>query len=264
MSARDYYEILGVPKNASDDDIKKAYRKLAMKYHPDRETGDENKFKEVTEAYEHLSDASKRHSYDHRGSNPFSSQGNFSNHRSHQDFEEIIRHHFGSDDIFGDLFGHRTTNRQSIGIIEISLQDAYIGRSITINPKTTIHLPRGVRSGSKFYADGKMYKVNVRADDKFKRSNDDLLVDISIDAIEAILGIEAILEHLDGVKLQFAIPAGIQVGQIVKLSGKGMKNPETDKYGDLLVRINITVPKNLAESEKNSLKTLIRRQTIEI
>ena len=266
MSARDYYDILGVAKDASEEDIKKAYRRLAMKYHPDRETGDENKFKEISEAYEHLGDSAKKQAYDNRGSNPFSGQGNF-RHRGDQydDFEDILRKHFGgSGDVFGDLFGQRSANRQSIGVIEISLMDAYIGRSITINPKTTIHLPKGVRSGSKFYADGKMYRVDVRADDKFKRSNDDLLVDISIDAIEAMLGIDAVLEHLDGVKLQFAIPAGIQVGQIVKLGGKGMKNPETDKYGDLLVRINITVPRDLAEFEKNSLKTLLRRQTIEI
>lgn len=265
MSARDYYDILGVPKNATEDDIKRAYRKLAMKYHPDRESGDENKFKEVSEAYEHLGDAEKKQAYDNRGSNPFSGRGNFQ-HRGDQydDFEDILRKHFGANDVFGDLFSQRSANRQTIGVIEISLMDAYIGRSVTINPKTTIHLPKGVRSGAKFYADGKMYRVDVKADDKFKRSNDDLLTDVNIDAFEAMLGIDAVLEHLDGVKLQFAIPPGIQVGQIVKLGGKGMKNPETDKYGDLLVRINITVPKNLAEFEKNSLRTMLRRQSVDI
>lgn len=263
MPSRDYYDILGVPKGASEDDIKKSYRKLAMKWHPDRDGGDANKFLELQEAYNYLSDPAKKADYDRNGFKPNS--GTDFSHRGNQfeDFEDILRKHFGND-VFGDLFGQRTANKQNISVIEITLTDAYIGRSVSVGPNNTIHLPKGVRSGTKFYANGRMFRVDVRADEKFKRSNDDLLVDVTIDAVEAMLGIDAELVHLDGTILHFSIPSGIQAGQIVKLSTKGMKNPETDKYGDLLVRINISIPKDLAEYEKNSLKSLLRRQTINI
>ena len=116
----------------------------------------------------------------------------------------------------------------------------------------------------KFYADNKIYQVNILSHPKFKRSNDDLLVDVEISAFEAMLGLEIVLEHLDGAKLQFNIPAGIQAGQIVKLSAKGMQNPETDRTGDLLVRCSITTPKNLTEEQKELLKQMPRRDSINI
>jgi DnaJ-class molecular chaperone len=109
-----------------------------------------------------------------------------------------------------------------------------------------------------------MYQVNVQTHPKFKRANDDLLVDVEIDAFEAMLGLEAFLEHLDRTKLQFRIPAGIQQGQIVKLSNKGMNNPETDKVGDLLVRCSIVIPRNLTEEQKGVLKKMSRRESINI
>jgi DnaJ-class molecular chaperone len=87
---------------------------------------------------------------------------------------------------------------------------------------------------------------------------------VSISSIEAILGVEAILDHLDGAKLQFTIPAGIQPGQIVKLAGKGMRNPEIDRDGDVLVRISINIPRNISDDEKNILKSLSHRESINI
>jgi DnaJ-class molecular chaperone len=274
MSKRDYYEVLGLAKNASDDDIKIAYRKLASKYHPDKVQGDaekaavEVKFKEAKEAYETLSDAERRSQYDTYGHNGPA----FSQPQGHQwthttmhpgNMDEMLRSFFTKTHTFNEgMFGQQP--RQTIHIVNISLADAYVGKSIRLDSKSTINIPKGVRSGTKFYADSKFYRVDIQPHYKFKRSNDDLLVDIGVNAIEAMLGVEATLEHLDGAKLQFTIPAGIQPGQIVKLSGKGMKNPETDRHGDMLVRVSVSIPQNINDVEKTALKNITHRDSITI
>ena len=113
-------------------------------------------------------------------------------------------------------------------------------------------------------ANGVIYVISVRHHNKFKRANDDMLVDIEINSIEAMLGITATLQHLDNSVLQFAIPPGINSGQIVKLSSKGMKNPETERYGDLLVRVSIKTLNSLSDEQKEFLKSMPRRETIDI
>ena len=274
MSKRDYYEVLGLTKTASEDEIKKAYRKLAMKYHPDRNPDDpttQGKFQEVGEAYEHLSNAEKRSQYDANGHD-----GNLFGHgkrswswdpagNNTQDAEmnEIFRSFFGKDSPFSG-FNQKANTQPQIHVVNISLADAYTGKTLNIDGKHIINIPKGARTGTKFYSEGKMFRVDIQHHYKFKRADNDLLVDVTISAIEAILGVEAILEHLDGVKLQFSIPAGIQPGQIVKLSSKGMKNPETDKVGDVLVRIAVSIPKVLTDVEKEALKSLTHRSSINI
>lgn len=272
MSKRDYYDVLGVAKNSSDDDIKTAYRKLASKYHPDKVQGDtekaavEVKFKEAKEAYETLSDAEKRAQYDaygHNGPTFSQPQGRWTHHGDPNDINEMLKSFFTKTHTFNDgMFGQQT--RQTIHIVNISLADAYVGKSIRLDSTSTINIPKGVRSGTKFYADSKFYRVDIQPHYKFKRANDDLLVDIVVNAIEAMLGVDAELEHLDGAKLQFTIPAGIQPGQIVKLSGKGMKNPETDRHGDMLIRISVSIPQNISDVEKTALKNISHRESITI
>lgn len=275
MSKRDYYDILGIAKTASEDEIKSAYRKLASKYHPDRLAESEKKegeakFKEAKEAYETLSDSTKRQHYDRFGHNAHefsgghAGHGNWSTHTSNIDeLNDVFKAFFSQNVNFNnDLFGQRT--RQVTQVVNISLADAYLGKQIKIDSATIINIPKGARSGTKFYVNGKFYRVDVQPHIKFKRANDDLLVDLQITAIEAILGINATLEHLDGTKLQFSIPAGIQPGQIVKLSSKGMKNPENDRYGDLLIRISVLIPRDLSEADKDVLKTLQHREMIDV
>lgn len=275
MSKRDYYEVLGIAKSASDEDIKKAYRKLASKYHPDKLTeadkaSGEAKFKEAKEAYETLSDPEKKAIYDQHGHTD--ARNSFGHGRTHTYHSNTFDEDFG--DVFATIFKNGGfdsvfTNRnnrpqQTIHLININLLDAYLGRTVKVDNTTTINIPKGVRSGAKFYVDGKVYRVDVAPHPKFKRANDDLLVDTSITAIEAILGVEVIIEHLDGSKFQFNVPNGIQHGQVIKLGGKGMKNPETDRHGDLLVRISVTIPKTLSQEDRVALKSVTHRDSINI
>lgn len=277
MSKQDYYKILGLTKTASDSEIKTAYRKLASKFHPDKVTDvaekarAEEEFKKINEAYECLGDSDKRDQYDSGSSNWSHNYANRAD-SNKWTFDDSFPNNSDLNDMFGQFFSKRNRstergpfdkNAGSYSTITISLTDAYIGRTIVVG-NTQINLPKGIRTGYKVYSNGKLFTIEVKQDEKFKRSNDDLLVDVSISAIEAMLGIDATLEHLDGSKFQFSIPSGIQSGQIVKLSGKGMKNPETDRYGDLMVRIAITIPKALSEEEKISLKTISHRTTLEI
>lgn len=279
MSKRDYYEILGLAKNSTDDELKKAYRQLASKYHPDKIPGiegspekkiAEERFKEVKEAYEILSDSEKRRHYDahgHAGVDSFNQGGPPQwSHRTagNGQFEEMFKTFFSQTGGLNEGFFGQQPKQQVIHVVNISLTDAYIGKTIKVDSSVTINIPQGARSGTKFFADNRLYRIDILPHYKFKRANDDLLVDVEIGAIEAMLGVEAILEHLDGVKLQFTVPAGIQAGQIVKLSGKGMKNPETDRQGDVLVRITITVPRTLTDAEKTMLKSITHRESINI
>ena len=271
MSKRDYYDVLGIAKGASDDDIKKAYRQLASKFHPDKISGEdgsptklaaEEKFKEVKEAYETLSDSDKRGVYDIYGhSHPQqNAHGPQWAHRTTSDpfaFNDILKSFFAQQT-------HQQPPQQQINIINISLADAYVGKTIKLDSTTTINIPKGARSGARFFANNKLFRIDIQPHHKFKRSNDDLLVDAEINVFEAIIGVNSIITHLDGTELHFTIPAGIQPGQIVKLANKGMKNPETDRYGDILVRISATVPKTLSETDKSIIKSLPHRDIIKL
>jgi curved DNA-binding protein len=269
MNKKDYYSILGLEKTASEDEIKKAYRKLAMKYHPDRNQGDsssEEKFKEINEAYECLSDANKRRSYDHGPQhNPNFQHGHktwtFDSGNS-EEFQDMFQTIFGNQGFqFG--FGNTQSRTQRVGIT-LSLEEAYRGKQVRPNGQTVLNIPAGVRSGTKFFYNNILYFVDINAHPKFQRSNDDLLVDTSISVAEAILGIEAVVEHLDRSKLSFIIPAGIQPGQIIKLAGKGMPNPEISRHGDLLVRVSIQIPRSIDESEREVFTKMLKRQTVDI
>jgi DnaJ-class molecular chaperone len=266
MSKRDYYEVLGVSKTANEDEIKKAYRKNASIVHPDK-GGDTVKFQELQEAYATLSDRQKREEYDMHGHDaPRHTAGTQS--WAHtgvgpDQFREMFGDFFTRGHNFNDMFGNAAPQKQR-HVINLSLEDAYIGKQLRLPGNLTIAIPAGIRSGTKFHHDNAIYEVHISPHPKFKRANDDLLVDVEINAIEAMLSIEAVLDHLDGSKLQFTIPAGIQTGQIVRLSNKGMKNPENDKIGDLMIRIVITIPKTLTYEQIAFLKTMQRRESFNI
>jgi len=273
MSKKDYYEILGITKSATEDEIKQAFRRLASKFHPDKIIDEaekkvaEEKFKEIKEAYDTLGNPTKRAQYNLKDSgfsfdhafNRNTGSDYFNNSQTHHNFDEILRTFRSTN--FDNLY---SKGQQNIHVITISLPEAYTGKSLRIDSFTTLNIPKGMRSGTKFYINGKIYRADIQQHYKFKRSNDDLLFDLEITAIEAMLGVEVSLEHLDNNVLQFTVPAGIQQGQVVKLSNKGMKNPETDRIGDMLIRITISIPKTLTDDEKTLLKTIAHRVTINI
>lgn len=270
---RDYYEVLGVQRDASEEEIKKAYRKLSMKFHPDRLASEsresqaegEAKFKEAKEAYECLSDAHRRSIYDRNGHTEPGHGGFEFRHGSSQnaaDVEEMIRSMFGDRSPFADIFTQQA--RQPRRQINIDLAKAYTGFAYKDND-VHMNLPAGIRHGTKFVHNNIIYVVNILRHDVFQRSGDDLLVDTSINAIEAMLGVDVVLEHLDKTQLQFTIPAGIQGGQIVRLGGRGMKNPETDRPGDLLVRVSVSIPTTLSDEQRATLKqTMGHRESFNI
>lgn len=248
--AENYYDTLGVDKSASDKEIKKAYRKLAGKWHPDKNDSTEakGKFQEISEAYEVLSDATKKAKYD----NP---QPQFSGAFSDEAY----------NDIFSTMRAAAHARRQRTFAAQIKLEDAYTGVGIHTQ-FGQVYIPRGVRSGSKIYMpESKSFiEVHIEPHRKFKRAGDDLLVDVLINAFEAILGAEATLEHLDKKKYKFKIPEGTQQGQVIKLAGKGMPNPEIDKTGDLLIRFTVSVPTNLTAKEKDTIIKLNKVRTLNV
>jgi curved DNA-binding protein len=286
MEYRDYYQILGVGREADGEEIKRAYRKLAMQHHPDRNPGNkaaEEKFKEINEAYQVLSDADKRAHYDRLGSAYQSWQqrggpGNFN-------WEEWMRGagqpgavRIEYDDLFGggfsDFFsqifgglggfgqprrGPRPPRRYESPLV-IGLAEAYTGgeRRVRINERSyEVKIPPGARSGTKLRMQGAgpegadVYLViTVTPDPRFERKGDDLLTEVSVDLPTAALGGEVKVPTLKGDVL-LTIPQGTQPGQTFRLKGKGMPNlQEPRRPGDLYASVQVEVPRKLSKQAR--------------
>ena len=355
MAKRDYYEVLGVSRDASDSDLKSAFRNLARKYHPDvNDAPDaEEKFKEINEAYGVLSDANKRAAYDrfgHQGvRGPNGGPG----------FETVDFSDFA--DIFGDMFGFggfagrsraasRTAPRRGADLqyqVVISFKEAVFGTEKEIevtkdercdtcggdgakpgtSPQTCqechgrgevrqtrqtllgsmvqvttcpvcggrgkviqahcptcsgrgtvrktrrkkVTIPAGVDDGTRIRLAGEgqpgvnngppgdMYLlVRVRPHQYFRRRDDDILLDLNVNVAQATLGAEVKVPTVDGdVKLK--IPAGTQPGKIIRMRGKGVPHLRRDTRGDQLVIVNVTIPKNLRQEERELFEQLAER-----
>ena len=288
MSKRDYYEVLGVEKNASDDEIKKAYRKLAIKYHPDKNPGNkeaEEKFKEASEAYEVLSDKQKRSRYDQfghagvggnggfSGGNPFEG-GNFNFNGANFNFD------FGGgglDDILGSLFGFGGRSRRpSRGAdyetqTTISFEEAVFGVTKKVSDPSSgktfkIKIPAGIDDGMAIRLSGKggeapaggtrgdLYvRVRVKPDKKLTREGNIILSEEVVSMADAALGTEIDVKTVDGT-VRMKIPAGTQSGTPFRLSGHGIPFRADGDRGPHIVTIIVETPKNLSKKQKELLE----------
>ena len=260
-----YYEVLGVEKNASKDDIKKAYRKLAQKYHPDRNPDDDakTKFQEISKAYQTLSDEEKRAAYDNPAPEGFTFRT--SNMGGGRGMEDQIRRMM--DEMMGrQTYGSR--QQYQMANVHITLEEAFTGTTRTLND-TPFNIPAGVRNGTQLLLKDPqigdiIIVINIGRHAKFRVSQDDLLTAIKIDAIEAMLGVECNVTNIDGKIIKVKIPAGIQHGKLVRVAGKGMPNPEIQgQRGDLLVQVAIGIPNDLTDEEKEAILKVRHRKSFD-
>lgn len=287
MDYKDYYKILGVDRKASDEDIRKAYRKLAKQHHPDYNPNNkqaEERFKEINEAYEVLSDAKKRSHYDRLGSDYSQWQrrgapGDFNwgeyggfpgGTRVNMDDLNDMFGGGGFSDFFQTIFGmggRQSARSQPQGYqqeLDITLEEAYKGtmRLIESNGKQKrVRIPAGVRTGSKVRVAGAgpdgldLYLIVQVADDpRFERRGNDLHTTAAIDIFTAILGGEAEVETFDG-RIKLNIPAGTQPEQVFRLAKRGMPHVRDQKdKGDLFVKIKVQIPKYLSSKQRELLE----------
>jgi DnaJ-class molecular chaperone len=279
--AKDYYKTLGIDKNASEEDVKKAFRKLAHEHHPDKKGGNEAKFKEVNEAYSVLSDKQKRRQYDSGG---FSAQGEgssgFQGGFNASDFGfDFSQGGFESgdiNDILSSIFGGRRMRRgRDVAVdIELSFQESIFGtdRKVVINSRlvkqkeVSIHVPPGIDDGQMIRmsgmgetleggTSGDLYvKVHVRRHPTIRKEGYNLIMELPVKLSEALLGAERRIVTLDG-EMTLKIPSSTNTGSILRVKGKGVPQGG-NKRGDLYVRISFTLPEKLSKESKKLIEEL--------
>lgn len=301
VTYQDYYEILGVDRKASKEEISKAFKKLARKFHPDvNKTAEaEEKFKKLNEAHEVLKDPEKRKRYDLLGENwqageqfqappnwqdmfgGFSANQSFGGGEGFSDFFSML---FGDQE--GSPFSHQQGARQFTqrsrkgrnqeGSITINVEDAFHGATKNIGLRLReqnaqgfieekvknydVKIPKGVKDGAVIRLAGQgakgsgggaagdlLLKIKYSKHPLFTVVDGDLRSKIKLTPWEAALGAKIPVKTVDG-EIQLSIPAGSQSGQVLRLKGKGM--PGKEKTGDLLVEIQIQVPKKLSKEEE--------------
>lgn len=346
MAYKEYYKILGVSRNANADAIKKAYRQLARKYHPDVNPGDkaaEARFKEINEAYEVLSDPDKRRKYDTLGPNwqeqfgpapartragaggartgargtgaaggpayDFTDPTNFT-----EFFDTLFRRNNATTGAAGPNSRPTPTatlRRKGEDVeqpVEITLREAYSGANRTYSVQQTdpcitckgtgqldgracpicngagmiehtrkldVAIPAGVDTGSRVQVAGEgqpglgggqrgdlVLVVTVRPDPVFERKGDDLLVDVATPLTTAALGGEVAIPTLDGKRVVLTIPAETQNGQTFRLVNKGMPRQHGEGRGNLLARVQVTLPRRLTPREKQLFEELARERPV--
>jgi curved DNA-binding protein len=285
MEYIDYYQVLGVDKNASTDDIKKAYRKLARKHHPDLNPNDKEahkKFQQINEANEVLSDPEKRKKYDKYGKDwqhaeQFEKAGAQQRQQANTGAHNFQGDFGGEDfsDFFESLFGRQSgragreakfKGQDYEAELHLSLREAAVThqQTLTVNEKNVrITIAAGIENGQKIKLkgygapginggpNGDLYiTFQVTDDPQFKRLGDDLYTTTEIDLYTAVLGGEAMVETLNG-KLKLKVPAGTQSGTKVRVKAKGFPVYKKEgQYGDLYVSYQVIIPTNLSEREK--------------
>jgi curved DNA-binding protein len=282
----DYYETLGVPRDASQDDIRAAHRRLARQYHPDvnKEPGAEDRFKEISEAYEVLRDPEKRERYDRLGANwragqDVSDASGFEGFRrgGGGGFEDIRFDFFGGggaddfSDFFEGLFGRRrgagsaARGADQEAVLELSLEEAARGgrRRLSLDGRDLeVEIPPGVRDGQRIRLAGEgargrgggptgdlFLRVRIRPDKRFRVEGRDVYTDLPVTPWEAALGATVDVRTLLGTA-QVKVPPGSSSGRRLRLRGEGLGG------GDLYAVVQIHVPKRLSPQERELFERL--------
>ena len=300
MEYKDYYEILGVDRKADQKEIRKAYRRLARQYHPDVNPGDrstQEKFKEINEAYQVLSDPEKRQKYDQLGTSWRQWQrmgrdpsgfdwGRWFTGQPGQvyvqygDLDEILGGLSGFSDFFQTIFGGmpksswRTTPRRGRDYeqeVEITLEEAFRGTTRILSKdgrRLEVKIPPGVAAGSRIRmagegsyggAKGDLYlRVKVAPHPRFRREGNDLHLEVPLDLYTALLGGEVRVPTLKG-DIMLKIPPETQSGKTFRLRGQGMPDlKDPQKRGDLYAKVKVRLPQNLTPRERELFEELKR------
>ncbi|PWS26970.1 molecular chaperone DnaJ [Pedobacter yonginense] len=290
MDYVDYYKILELKKDASADDIKKAYRKLARKYHPDLNPNNEEankKFQQINEANEVLSDPAKRQKYDQHGKD-WQNADQFNQYRQNQsrgrsaDYDAFGGFGGGDfSDFFSSMFGGggaRSSGKSPFkgqdfsAELQLNLLDVYTThkQTLTVNGKQVrITIPAGVENGQKIKLTGYgspgvnngppgdlFITFSIADDPKFKRKGNDIYVNEELNLYTAVLGGEKIVETLNG-KVKLNVPAGTQPDASLRLKGKGFPvYKKENQFGDLYVKWKVKVPTALNKEQKELFEKL--------
>lgn len=272
---KNYYEVLELTKDASAEEIKKQYRKLAMKYHPDRTAGDKKKeelFKNINAAYETLSDPVKKRQYDNEISSPapgFASGFTSGSADFGRDFGSIF------EDMLRQHPGFSSFNSASPKVIEVRLKfwEAVLGCEKTFKVNFTlqsgkkreeelnIKFPSGIENGDRLQVKsngGDIFIVSVTApdiseDENFKRVGNDLYTILEIPFATAVLGRKVLFNHWDN-DLEITIPAGVESGQMIRLKGKGVKGEP--RFGDIYIEIKVKTPRKVSKNVRELIEKL--------
>jgi curved DNA-binding protein len=276
---RDYYEVLGVSRTASQKEIQGAFRKLARKLHPDVNPGDkdaERRFKEVSEAHDVLSDPEKRKMYDRFGPDwqaasaagmdpnqagwPFGARqrGGAGPRVQYQNidpdiFEDILRGASSARSGFGDIFGsifNRESGARPAGeaeaTIEVTLAECFRGTARQVElpdgRKLEVKVPAGVQDGTVLRVPGLRVRVQVAKDSLFERDGKNLRVPVSVPLATALLGGEVDVPTLKGGRVKLNVPAETQNGTQLRLRGLGMPDPKGGQPGDLHAEVRVHLP----------------------
>ena len=295
VAYQDYYEALEVPRDASQDEIRQAYRRLARRYHPDvnKEPGAEDRFKQISEAYEVLRDPEKRERYDRLGSNwragqDVSGAAGFGEGFDTGNGFDNVRVEFGSGDVsdfFEGVFGRRRSGAGRAGfdgfsmrggdyeaVLDLGLEEAASGGkrwlSLGDGRSVEVDIPRGVRDGERIRVAGQgaqgmgggsagdLYlRIRLRPHPRFRVEGRDLYVDLAVSPWEAALGAEVPVPTLEG-SARVKVPAGSSSGRRLRLRGQGMPGSRGASAGDLYAVVTIKVPRKLNRKERELFERL--------
>ncbi len=268
---KDYYEVLGVSRSATQKEISSAFRKLARQHHPDLNAGDkqaETRFKELSEAHEVLSDTKKRKLYDEFGENWASAQaagvepgavrgGGFRPNAGGQrveyrtvrpdDIEDLFGEGAGFGDIFGSIFGR--ARQQPIDVeapITVSLAEVYSGTSRTVElpggRRVEVKVPAGVKEGTVLRVPGLRATVQLAPDPIFTREGKDVRVAVPVPLHVALRGGEVAAPTLKGGQVKFKVPPETQNATKIRLRGLGMPDPKGGPPGDMYAEVRVQLP----------------------